>query len=87
MIHVEDLARRVMLSLRRSSKVEIQRDFFDDIVEDIAEELSASMAMTPDEIGREISDVLMESDFVDELYASEHEIAGIVARFLERVTH
>jgi len=87
MIHVEDLARRVMLSLRRSCKIDIQRDFFDDIVEDIAEELSASIAMTPDEIGREISDVLMESPVVDELYATEHEIAGVVARFLDRVTH
>ena len=39
-LHVEDFARRILLSLRRGARIEIEADFFPDLVEELAERIT-----------------------------------------------
>ena len=64
-LHVEDFARRILLSLRRGARIEIEPDFF------------------PDEISADVSDALMNSEYVIELFADDGEIFRIVSRLLQ----
>jgi hypothetical protein len=82
-LHVEDFARRLILSLRRSGRVEIEPDFFQDLIEELAERISFGDALFPDEISAEVSDALMSSDYVVELFADDGEIFRIVSRLLQ----
>lgn len=82
-LHVEDFARRILLSLRRGSRIEIEPDFFSDLVEELGERITFGDAIFPDEISAEVSDVLMTSEYVVELFADDGEIFRIVSRLLQ----
>ena len=82
-LHVEDFARRIILSLRRGGRVEIEPDFFQDLVEEIAERISFGDVIFPDEIAAEVSEALMDSEYVVELFAEDCEIFRIVSRLLQ----
>ena len=82
-LHVEDFARRIILSLRRGGRVEIEPDFFQDLVEEIAERISFGDVIFPDEISAEVSEALMDSEYVIELFAEDCEIFRIVSRLLQ----
>jgi len=81
-LHVEDFARRILLSLRRGARIEIEADFFPDLVEELAERITFGDAIFPDEISAEVSDALMNSEYVIELFADDGEIFRIVSRLL-----
>ena len=82
-LHVEDFARRILLSLRRGARIEIEADFFPDLVEELAERITFGDAIFPDEISAEVSDALMNSEYVIELFADDGEIFRIVSRLLQ----
>ena len=82
-LHVEDFARRILLSLRRGARIEIEADFFPDLVEELAERITFGDAIFPDEISAEVSDALMNSEYVLELFADDGEIFRIVSRLLQ----
>lgn len=82
-MHVEDFARRILLSLRRGGRIEIEADFWADLIEELAERISFGDAIFPDEIAAEVSEALMESEYVVELFAEDCEIFRIVSRLLQ----
>jgi hypothetical protein len=82
-LHVEDFARRILLSLRRGARIEIEADFFPDLVEELAERITFGDAIFPDEISADVSDALMNSEYVIELFADDGEIFRIVSRLLQ----
>jgi hypothetical protein len=82
-LHVEDFARRILLSLRRGARIEIEPDFFPDLVEELGERITFGDAIFPDEIAADVSDALMNSEYVIELFADDGEIFRIVSRLLQ----
>jgi len=85
--HVEDIARRVLISLRRSGKIEIEKDFFPDLRDELAETIGYCDSMLPDDIARDVSDFLIHSEYVIELFASDDELAVILQAAMGRVSH
>lgn len=70
--------------LRKLGWIEIQRDHLFELAEEIALEINDSASVSFDDLACEIIDVLMDSDFVEELYASDEDLIPIIIGCLKK---
>ena len=79
-----DVATRTLLSLIQRRKLLVERDWFLDVVEEIAYMLEVTERPSWEDIAKDVVDILMEHDGVIELFGADDELVPVIAAALKR---
>lgn len=79
-----DIATRTLLSLIQRRKLLVERDWFLDVVEEIAYMLEVTERPSWEDIARDLVEILIEHDGVIELFGADDELVPVIAASLRR---